>query len=96
MYAVAAREDRIAGSRGRANLKENMGNMTVLQMSCCKNEDVHPDRERESEKEEQTCVVRWNAVPPLTAALRTVPAPPPAVQMPRSVSQATTLPGDIR
>ena len=74
------------------NLKENMGNMTVLQMSCCKNEDVHPDRERESEKEAQTCVVRWTAVPALAVTKRYLPAPPP-MPLQRSVSQATTLPG---
>jgi len=71
-----------------------MGNLTLLQMTCCKNEDVLPDRKGEDAKAAQTCVVRWAAVPALTAPLRNLPAPPPAVQMPRSVSQATTLPGD--
>ena len=67
--------------------------MTLLQLSCCKNEDVFPDRERESEKEAQTCVVRWNAMPALAVTKRRLPAPPPSMPMPRSVSQATTLPG---
>ena len=71
-----------------------MGNMTLLQMSCCKNEDhVHPDPEREDAKAAQTYVVRWNAVPALAATKRYLPAPPPSMPLPRSVSQATTLPG---
>jgi len=64
-----------------------MGNMTLLQMSCCKNEDHVSDRKGESEKAAQTCVVRWNpALTALTAPPRTLPAPPPAVPLlPRSL-----------
>ena len=69
--------------------------MTLLQMSCCKEiEDVYPDRKGEDTKAAQTCVVRWNAVPALAVTKRYLPAPPPpAVCVPRSLSQATTLPG---
>ena len=66
--------------------------MTVLQMSCCKNEDVHPDREREDKKAKEACVVRWTAGPALAVTKRVLPAPPP-MPLQRSVSQATTLPG---
>ncbi len=72
-----------------------MGNLTLLQLSCCKEEnDVHTGK-RADEKAAQTCVVRWNPVSAFAPAYRTLPAPPPTtVPLPRSVSQATTLPGD--
>ena len=71
-----------------------MGNLTLLQLSFCKESDVHTNRKGEDEKAAQTCVVRWNPVPALAPAYRTLPAPPPAaVPLPRSVSQTTTLPG---
>ena len=70
-----------------------MGNLTLLQMNCCKEEsDVHSNGKREDEKAAQTCIVRWSAVPAFAPTYRTLPAPPPAVPLPRSVSQATTLP----
>jgi hypothetical protein len=72
-----------------------MGNLTLLSVNCCKEEsDVLHNGKRDDEKAAQTCVVRWSAVPALAPAYRTLPAPPPtAVPLPRSVSQATTLPG---
>ena len=72
-----------------------MGNLTLLQLNCCQEEsDVHNPGKRADEKAAQTCVVRWNPVPVLAPTYRTLPAPPPAaVMLPRSVSQATTLPG---
>ena len=73
-----------------------MGNLTLLQLSFCKESDVHTHGNRADEKAAQTCVVRWDPpVPALAPAYRTLPAAPPtAVPLPRSVSQATTLPGD--
>ena len=72
-----------------------MGNLTLLHLSCCKEEsDVHSDRKGKGKEEAQTCVVRWNPVSALAPAYRTLPTPPPAaVPLTRSVSQATTLPG---
>jgi len=74
-----------------------MGNLTLLSVNCCKEEsDVLPDRKGEDAKAAQTCVVRWAAVPTIATTQRRLPDAPPAVPLPRSVSQATTLPGDIR
>ena len=57
-----------------------MGNLTLLQMTCCKNTEdhVHSDRKGEEAKAAQTCVVRWNPVPVLAAPLRTLLAPAPS------------------
>ena len=83
-----------------------MGNLTLLSVNCCREESdgaphrasgaVLPDRKGEDFKAAQTCVVRWTAVPTIAATQRRLPDAPPAVPLPRSVSQATTLPGDFR